>query len=132
MRPVSSSWCNGQSKYARDAGYQHNIPFLMDSGNEHRHFLQDAHSYLAEKFQKIQPLNVGSLAFDTDDNIRALQAADMIAWSARRRLAGQFKHGFEPLLGIFDGKHIEQPLEEDWMAEVAEAIRDAKKAKGVI
>jgi hypothetical protein len=44
---------------------------------------------------------IGSIAFDTPKKIHALQAADMIAWSVRRRkMEEAFDRGFEPLLRL--------------------------------
>lgn len=43
-------------------------------------------------------LGLGSLTFDKDDCVPALQAADVIAWAVRRRATGyEFNAGFEPI-----------------------------------
>jgi hypothetical protein len=94
----------------------------MDTGNSYKQHAIDSHAVLLE-FQKSQPVNAGRLEFDSDDKILALQAADVIAWSVRRRLTGNFKNGFEPLPHLFNLDHVEQPLEEDWMIESADVLR---------
>jgi hypothetical protein len=39
----------------------------------------------------------------------------MIVWSVRRRLAGELKSGFEPLVGLFDGHHCDIDYKDEWM-----------------
>src|SRR5450755_3612827 len=63
-------------------------------------------------------------AFDTDKKVRALQAADLVSWSVRRRLTGsKFNNGFETVPAVLEERHIEQPFEEGWMSEIATALR---------
>jgi len=110
-----------QGKHADSSGYEYNIPFLLDDGNDYKQAVERAHDFLVNNFQKSHPLHCGTLAFGDDKNNSALQAADVVAWAVRRRSAGdRFTHGYEPLLGIFEGKsHLEQAFEPDWMAEIS-------------
>ena len=58
------------------------------------------------------------MAFDTDDRVSALQAADVVAWSARRRsVYGRIEGAFAPLEEVLSEtqekrhKHIDIPVE---------------------
>jgi hypothetical protein len=45
-----------------------------------------------------------------------------------RKISGNpFKDGFEPLLDVFADPHLEHPVEEDWLADIAEAVRGRMK-----
>jgi hypothetical protein len=46
--------------------------------------------------------HVGALAFDSDTNNSALQAADVIVWSSHRRLSRGLTNEFAPLGKIFE------------------------------
>ena len=102
--------------------YTKNIGFILDSGNPYAGHVVGAHATLLE-CQKSEPLNVGSLTFDQDDNVTALQAADVVAWSVRRRLVGMpFNNGYEPLVGIFDEAHSEQSWDGDTLQPLAHEL----------
>lgn len=103
------------------------IPILMDEGNPYKHHALEAHSYLM--MNRREKFNIGALRFDTDNNVCALQAADVVAWAIRRRLAGNFGYRFEPLQGIIEEPHIEQEYEESWMMETAETLRADEAAR---
>lgn len=98
------------------------ISYLVDDGSSCKSQLKDAHTWIVNSEKsKGQPRNTGAMAFDTDDRVSALQAADMIAWSARRReIDGQLKDEFEPLAAVLaqEGRHqhISIPLKgiEAW------------------
>jgi hypothetical protein len=91
--------------------YTKNIGFILDSGNPYAEHVRGSHAALKE-WQRTDPLNVGSLTFDDDEEISALQAADLVAWSVRRRATSSpFGKGFEPLLGIFNEAHHENAYE---------------------
>lgn len=111
-----------QAKSAQEGGITERIPFVMDIGNPYRHHVLEAHASI-EYVQKSQFLNAGSLTFDCDTNLRALQAADLVSWSVRRKLTGAFVHGFEPLPEVFASPHIEQPYEEEWLKTMADNLR---------
>ena len=44
------------------------------------------------------------MAFDTDNNVPQLQAADVIAWSARRNAVNKLPNEFEPLRDVLQEK----------------------------
>jgi hypothetical protein len=107
---------------ARMGDYRDPIAYLLDTGNPYKHDAVDAHSFLVGDEDKY-PLNMGTLAFDSDNKLSALQAADVVSWSVRRKLASELKSGFEPLAELFDSSHIEVAYEEEWMLGVAAALR---------
>ena len=113
-------------KHADATGYTEIIPFLMDTGNPYKQHVVDAHNFLTTTFQHTYPIHPGSLTFVSDTDDPAIEAADVIAWTARRKLVGQFNNGFEPLEEILAEQHMEQPLEDGWMDEIASAIRHRK------
>ena len=98
------------------------VSYLVDDGSSWKDQLKDAHTWIVNSEKsKNQPRNTGAMAFDTDDRVSALQAADVIAWSARRReIDGQLKDEFGPLTAVLaqEGRHahISIPLEgiEEW------------------
>jgi hypothetical protein len=106
---------------AQKEGYRENIAYLLDTGNRYKHQILEAHAVLCKKKDE-SPLNVGTLGFDSDDALSGLQAADVVSWSVRRRLASELKSGFEPLADLFDRKHIEVPYKQEWMTDVARTI----------
>jgi len=110
-----------QVKQAQHANYKGKIAYLLDTGNEHRGHIVNSHEYMTKNAPRYS--HIGTLTFSSDAKERVLQAADVIAWSVRKRLTDGFKNGFEPLEAIFDDDHIEQPFEEAWMVELADAIR---------
>jgi len=82
---------------------------------------------LQKEFQPTRFINAGGLTFATDEKIRALQAADLISWSVRRKITADFNHGFETLVDVFTEPHIQQPFQPEWMEEIGSNIR-AKRA----
>jgi hypothetical protein len=112
-----------QGKYAQAGNYKDEIPFLIDGGNTYRRHIEEMHSFIRNYFQPKHFMNAGGLAFDADQRVRPLQAADLVAWTVRRRISGKFDNGFEPLPELFNDRHIEQPYEETWMSEIADALR---------
>jgi hypothetical protein len=98
--------------------YRENIGFILDAGNPHAPQVFEAHSAILN-WQKSEPLNAGSITFDDDNNVTALQAADVVAWSVRRRLVGEtFSHGRKPLRRIFNSTHVEQSWDVDMLRAI--------------
>ena len=64
-------------------GSKQRTPFVMDTGNNYKHHVVEAYEEIV-RMQNLDEWNMGSLIFTTD-SLNALQAADVIAWSARRR-----------------------------------------------
>lgn len=88
---------------ANATGYTNRIAYLVDKGSNHHHEQIDAaHSVVLEweKFKGIES-RVGPLAADLDDNLTALQAADVVAWSYHRKKESTLEDEFLPLLDIF-------------------------------
>jgi hypothetical protein len=67
-------------------------------------------------------LHLDSLSFDDDKVLNILQAADMIAWGARRKASQMaFMPGLEPLNGLLnaeDPQHMELPFWPEWLKEI--------------
>jgi hypothetical protein len=99
-------------------------PFLMDTGNPYKHHVMLAHESAIEMQNAgIADWKLGALAFDTDTNIVALQAADVIAWAVRRQITNGFGEGLEPLEGLFNGDHISEAFSAGTMTELGDSIR---------
>jgi hypothetical protein len=99
--------------------YDKDIAFIIDEGNKYRSHIDGAHTEI-RKWQKTEPYHVGSLTFGDDEQIPALQAADIISWATRRRISGlTLTNGFEPISNILDDKaHIQARWEEDWLQDL--------------
>jgi hypothetical protein len=116
-----------QAKHANQETYAGDIPFLLDGGNPHAEEVREAHTYLMDFCEKdsVSLGHPGSLTFGDDNKLRALQAADVIVWTVSRSVAADtFKNGFEPLATILESRHIQQPFEEEWMAESSNVLRE--------
>ena len=111
---------------AQMGGHKSRIAYLLDCGNRYSKEVLDAHSILCASADSY-PLNVGAIGFDSDDNLSALQAADMVSWAVRRRSASELRSGFEPLADLFDERHIEVPYQDKWMESVAGTLRARSK-----
>lgn len=103
---------------AEMAQYRADIPYVLDTGNAYKHHIIDAHDLLRKS-----DLKTGTLAFDFDEALAALQAADVISWTQRRKQAAELKSGFEPLVDILNDRHFEASYKPEWMAKVANALR---------
>ena len=106
-----------------EGSYGSPIPFILDSGNPYAEHVRQAHA-AAMRFQRQEHfLNVGSLQFEDDSTLGALQAADVIAWGVRRRLSRRpFPAGFEPIPQIFEHGHNESPWTQELLKELAEGL----------
>jgi hypothetical protein len=110
----------GNHQIAEGNKYDKRIAFIVDSGNTYAEHVFFAHQGLVEIQTEEDFLNLGSLTFDKDDNVSALQAADVVCWAVRRRASGYpFSNGFEPLEGILnDQAHNEADFSEIAMREL--------------
>lgn len=104
---------------------QETVAYLVDSGFSYGHQLLEAHAAIMAVEKSAGGFHyTGAMAFDTDDRVSALQAADVIAWSARRRSVTGLAEEFEPLEQLLDedppmeyGKwrgphgHVSMPIE---------------------
>ncbi len=95
---------------------------MLDDGNSNRLEVERVHKYLVEELEPKIP--VGELDFGDDSTCRQLQAADVVAWTVRRKRSGDgFRDHLEPLESILTKNHVDQRFEEKWMADVSDAIR---------
>ena len=102
--------------------YTKNIGFILDSGNAYAAHVREGHAAL-KRWQDTTPLNVGSPTFEDDKDVSAIQAADLVAWSVRRRLTkSSFGNGFEPLLGVFDEAHSEVAWDGGWLQQLTDGL----------
>jgi len=112
---------------AQIEGHKSPIAYLLDKGNTYKHEVLAAHSILLDSNDSY-PLNIGTLGFDSDDELSALQAADVVSWGVRRKLASELRSGFEPLADLFNDLHTEIRYQEEWMKSVADTLKI--RAKG--
>lgn len=62
------------------------LSYLVDTGFRHQDQLSEAHAVLINSEKRSGATRLtGALAFDSDDRVPALQAADIIAWASRKR-----------------------------------------------
>jgi hypothetical protein len=104
--------------YARKNDYHEPIPYVLNDGNSGK-------SHIAEAKRALALPSVKTIEFCSDTFLCALQAADVVSWSVRRRLAGQFPSGLEPLQGLFNEHHLDLEYNEELMVGVADSIRNA-------
>jgi hypothetical protein len=92
--------------------FEGRISYLVDDGFGHKDQLADAYSTIANiQRHSTEPRRVGTFGFAIDDDVPALQAADVIAWASRRKhLEGSLPEGFEPLNEIFERLHEPVPI----------------------
>jgi hypothetical protein len=82
------------------------ISYLIDSGSSYPEQLLRAHGVLLEHERSKGVSHTGAIGFDTDSHVSALQAADIIAWSARRReVYGALEGDFAPLAAVLEENH---------------------------
>ena len=90
--------------------YRGTIAYLVDRGHFEDQIL-GAHGLLVDIEKKLDKkdepaVHTGAIAFDTDDNNVAIQAADVIAWASRRNEEpGGLSGEFDPLRGIFEDQY---------------------------
>ena len=92
----------------KKGGFKGSINYLLDTGNPYRSDVDHAEKEMATS-KGDHRFNFGSIRFESDDDNFALQAADVVSWSARRRLSSVLKSGFEPLQEILESKHEDLP-----------------------
>ncbi len=114
----------GNHQIAAGNAYAKRVAFVVDSGNPYAEQVRLAHKDITRVQADGHFLNLGSLTFDLDDHITALQAADAVCWAVRRRAAKYpFVDGFEPLEGILDNQaHNQTPFSEVAMWEFLDAL----------
>jgi uncharacterized protein DUF3800 len=112
-------------KMAEREGLDYRIPFIMDTGNSHKGQIVNSHAFIIDRWQPVHFLHAGGLFFDDDKEFGVLQAADIIAWGARRRASGKpFAKGFEPILEILQDKYHECiDWKADWLSAIGKGLQ---------
>jgi hypothetical protein len=88
------------------------LAFILDDGNAYKQHILDGLPHFLKAFPRIF-----DVSFASDHNMVALQAADVLAWTVRRRLSGgHFGSGFEPLLDLLSVYHMNFNYEDEWDA----------------
>ncbi|MFZ3213792.1 MAG: DUF3800 domain-containing protein [Terriglobales bacterium] len=119
----------GTQVIAAANSHHQRIPIIMDSGNPYADHVRKSHANIQQlQREHAEFLNIGALAFEHDTNFGTLQAADVIAWGARKRASRQsFRHGFGPIDQIFQDRRRHQ--EASWtprmLTEVGEYLSRA-------
>jgi len=115
----------GNHLIAKANGYAQRVSFVMDTGNPYAKQVLWSHAALTEVQKDGHFLNLGSITFDDDERLSALQAADIICWAVRRRATGYPLHnGFEPIKEILDARgHNQSPVPEDSIRDILAQIR---------
>lgn len=96
--PFAFYWCMiNDSLIARQHHEATKVSFIVAHSTSDIQMVE-CHAFM-ESFQNYKDWqSIGSLTFDTPQNVNALQAADMVAWANRKRsIGGVFDKGFEPL-----------------------------------
>ena len=104
-------------------GYTDKIRYVLDEGNIYRPQVEQAHDFLMSMEHR-SPLNLGDLRFESDTEYCALQAADLVSWSVRRKLTTKLKEEHAPLEELFDSRHVQVNYEREWMDGVACNLRE--------
>lgn len=110
---------------AVSSGHRGVIPYILDDGNAYKKHVVVAHSNMRLLQRQGQYLHVGSLTFDDDALLGTLQAADLIAWGARRRATGiSLKNEFASVGEIFSDavKHAEWSWENKLLRQLGEYL----------
>jgi hypothetical protein len=113
--------------HANHSNHPDRIAYLVDETRSFAEQIRMGHvlckAWEASHDPKI--VRTGALAFDSDDNVSALQAADLIAWSARRSLSGDgLLNEFSPLKEVLrerflasgiraPGSHLHERVRDD-------------------
>jgi hypothetical protein len=101
--------------------YKMRVPFIMDTGNNYKHHVLESYGSIIRN-QLADDYHLGSLTF-SDDSLNALQAADVIAWAARRKMVKDFPIGFEPLADIFNDSHWDHPISDVALINISKNLR---------
>jgi len=95
------------------------LSFILDDGNHYRSQIIESKAIILSTFPR-----VADITFDSDKQVNALQAADVLSWAVRRHLSGDsIAHGCEPVQNLFDEHHLNITYEEEWMKGIADKIR---------
>ena len=94
---------------AAHQGYDNVIDYVLDDGNRFKRQVRQMYNSI-RALPELSNHKVGSLTFETDSKVLALQAADVVAWATRREFSGKGLTGvYEPLRGLFDQSYVHSP-----------------------
>jgi hypothetical protein len=92
-------------RLAREQQYPDKMAYVMDKGNPYAGQLQFGHAFQMFVERTVGSSFTGILGFQDDATSSAIQAADVIAWASRRRVAEGLMNEFAPLDGLFTGRY---------------------------
>jgi uncharacterized protein DUF3800 len=96
------------AKIAGDNGYPDQIAYLVDRGSPFSGQIDLGHRLICLRERGLGlKTYTGTLTFADDENVSALQAADVIAWSSRRNITDGLTDEFEPLKALFEKRFSE-------------------------
>lgn len=105
------------SQVAESKNYPNPIAYLIDSGTKHVGQVIETARHLQR--DDTQNWHVGTVAFESDTFVTALQAADVVAWTKRRIDSGEhFPDDFEPLRTLFADNHVEAAITGQALADL--------------
>jgi hypothetical protein len=126
--------CLLNAKNANAYDYPERIAYVVDEGSPFAEQLRVAH-LIVRAYEKGCGLAVrtGSLTFADDAMVSALQAADLVAWSARRKFSGTgLINEFSPLNAVFEERfnaygamihpHFHYSVQDDLTQKIMEQI----------
>lgn len=108
------------------------VPFILDSGNPYAEHVRKAHASI-QIFQRAGMFqHIGSLTFANDIDFGILQAADVIAWAARRRATKiELGYAFAPIAALFEepNRHIEASWKTEWLQKLGAYLAEQMAAE---
>jgi len=112
------------------------MAYLIDKGCAHPDHLNQAHSVVQERERERFQRMTGTIGFDDDEQIPALQAADLIAWTSRKKQNGEpLSDEFEPLEDVLSRRkpaHSHISIPSDGIENWARPIRKWLKENGTL
>ncbi len=112
-------------KIAEAHSYHDRIPFIVDVGNPYAEHVRASHAQAIRMQNEGTFLNVGGLHFEDDRDFGILQAADVIAWGARREATNiSFGIPFSPVTRILERErgHARVSWKTQWMDKLSENV----------
>jgi hypothetical protein len=123
-------------KLAQAAHYSKKVQFVLDTGNPYAEHARQAHAtMLAMQNDKVGGLgfvNAGGLSFQDDADLGVLQAADVIAWGARRMASNTaFPPGMEPIADILavEQAHHAADYIREWLKLLGASLKSDIEAR---
>lgn len=102
--------------------YISTVDYILDDGNRFKQQIIRMHNSITT-LPSLRQFQVGALHFNTDTNIPALQAADVVAWTERRRKSGKLLGGIHaPLSHLFDDMYADSVAPEHLIKQLADSF----------